>query len=304
MDQGQPLATNEITTITRRAIMDILRAPGVTWAGRLEEPEFLARLYDLSRLPSNDSRCEHAGADIVMHRIRWNDWADDWVFEDPRFALLNASDEMFLKFLCETVHPEVRPDAATARKLAAEYNRELANDGYALVEIKQISGRPVFASERAGHEVKGATPVESHRPEVASAIVERAIADAETLLKGGGAPSGLDRVHTALHGFLIAVCERSGIECTSDATVATLLKAIRNHHPAFQASTVRKQDITTILRTMGAVADALGTLRNNASAAHPNKELLDEPEAMLAINAARTILHYIDSRIRADHQAH
>lgn len=50
---------------------------------------------------------------------------------------------------------------------------------------------------------------------------------------------------------------------------------------------------------MGAVADALGPLRNNASAAHPNDALLDEPEAMLPINAARTILHYVDSRVRA-----
>jgi Abortive infection C-terminus len=38
-------------------------------------------------------------------------------------------------------------------------------------------------------------------------------------------------------------------------------------------------------------------LRNNASVAHPNEALLDEPEAMLAINAARTILHYLDAKL-------
>lgn len=148
-------------------------------------------------------------------------------------------------------------------------------------------------------QLEGASPVQSHTPEDASAIVERAIADAETLLRTSGASSGLDRVHTALHGFLIAACVRAGIECEPNATLAALLKSIRNQHPAFQVSTVRKQDVTAILRTMGAVADALGPLRNNASAAHPNSELLDEPEAMLAINAARTVLHYVDARIRA-----
>ena len=64
-----------------------------------------------------------------------------------------------------------------------------------------------------------------------------------------------------------------------------------------KTDTNRRQDITSILRTMGARVDALGPLRNNASAAHPN-ELLEEPEAMLAIDAARTILRYVDQRHR------
>ena len=141
-------------------------------------------------------------------------------------------------------------------------------------------------------------PVASHSPAQSSAIVERAIADAETLLRTSGASSGLDRVHTALHGFLLCVCENASISFPDDATLATLLKLIRNEHPAFGADPVRRQEITQILRTLGSVVDALSPLRNNASAAHPNKALLDEPEAMLAINSARTILHYVDARLQ------
>jgi hypothetical protein len=32
---------------------------------------------------------------------------------------------------------------------------------------------------------------------------------------------------------------------------------------------------------------------------HPNPALLEEPEAMLVINVARTILHYLDEKLRA-----
>jgi hypothetical protein len=32
--------------------------------------------------------------------------------------------------------------------------------------------------------------------------------------------------------------------------------------------------------------------------AHPNKMLLDPAEAMLVINAIRTLLHYIDTKLR------
>ncbi len=42
--------------------------------------------------------------------------------------------------------------------------------------------------------------------------------------------------------------------------------------------------------------DVLNPIRNSASMAHPNADLLEDPEAMLVINAARTILHYIDAK--------
>jgi hypothetical protein len=31
--------------------------------------------------------------------------------------------------------------------------------------------------------------------------------------------------------------------------------------------------------------------------AHPNQELLDEPEARLVINVGRSLLHYLDSKL-------
>ena len=71
----------------------------------------MARLYDLSSLPSHDYRYANASRDIFQHRVRNSDWEDDWVFYDSRFNLMYKSDEEFLRFLAETVHPIVRPDA-------------------------------------------------------------------------------------------------------------------------------------------------------------------------------------------------
>lgn len=44
--------------------------------------------------------------------------------------------------------------------------------------------------------------------------------------------------------------------------------------------------------------DALGTLRNQASLARPN-DPLPEPEAMLCVHAARTLLHYLEARLKS-----
>ena len=138
--------------MTRRNIIDYLTASGGRWAGRFEEDEFLSRLYNLAELPSTDPRFRDCAADIRQHRTNWSDWQDDWVFYDPRFNLLRGSDNAFLRFLCETIHPIVRPDTSQCREMASIYNRELNLDGWRIIEGRQISDRPVFVAERiAGH---------------------------------------------------------------------------------------------------------------------------------------------------------
>lgn len=125
-------------------------ASGTDWAGRLSEDDFLARLYDLTSIPSTDHRFLNAAGDIRQHRINWHDWDDDWVFYDSRFNVLWAPDDEFLRFLCETVHPVVRPDQEEAREIVEAYNRALAADGWSLVEVGQISSVPVFGPQKVG----------------------------------------------------------------------------------------------------------------------------------------------------------
>lgn len=140
--------STSISEVTRRAIIDHLTLAKINWAGRLPEDDFLARLYDLTAMPSNDHRLPDAAGDIYRHRINWLDWEDDWVFYDSRFNLLHVPDEEFLRFLCETIHPVVRPDTDQARELTDAYNKELAADGWQLIEVTQISEKPVFAPQK------------------------------------------------------------------------------------------------------------------------------------------------------------
>jgi hypothetical protein len=132
---------------------------------------------------------------------------------------------------------------------------------------------------------------------VTSVVVERAILDAETLLQTNGATSGVDRVHTALHGYLMAVCTNSGITFSGDATINALFKLLRAHHPAFRDLGHRSQDIIRVLQASATIMDALNPVRNMASVAHPNEELLDKSEALLIINVSRSLLHYLDSKL-------
>lgn len=133
--------TTHITEVTRRDVLEALS--GRAWHGRLNEIEFLDRLYDLDELPSTDSRYSTAREDIVKHRFANNDWDDDWVFFDDRFGLNEGSDEDFLKFLAEMLHPLVRA-SEEAEQIVGALNPLLAADGYELSQSGSISGRPIY----------------------------------------------------------------------------------------------------------------------------------------------------------------
>lgn len=81
--------SGQITEVTRRHIIDAFPLQRMSWSGRLSEPEFLARIYNLSELPSTDARYDNAYEDIQQHRVRNPyDWEDDYVFTDSRFNVL------------------------------------------------------------------------------------------------------------------------------------------------------------------------------------------------------------------------
>lgn len=138
-----------ISEATRRDIFDFFMIEQISWSGRLDEPDFLARLYDLQQIPSSDGRFSNAHGDIYQHRVNNPyDWDDDWVFHDKRFELLNCDDEIFLKFFCEAVHPAVRPSSEECSRIVKALNDALADDGYKIVANKQISNRNYYSANK------------------------------------------------------------------------------------------------------------------------------------------------------------
>lgn len=141
----------DLSQAVRRNIIDGLKLDGVAWAGRLADVEFLERIFDLRQLPSTDSRFQDAAGDIWQHRVNNpEDWSDDWIYGDNRFNLLSGPSDVFLRFLCEVVHPVVRPDRNEALRLVQHFNDQLRQDGWALVEEEKIAGRPRYVAKPAG----------------------------------------------------------------------------------------------------------------------------------------------------------
>lgn len=137
--------TNKITTATRRNIADELQVRNYRYHGRLSEPDFLNRLFNLKELPSrDDQRYDNAYDDIHKHVVMNSDWADDWIFTDTRFNLMYCDDDTFLRFLAETIHPVVRAEDDIVLAMKEIYNRNLELDEFEVIQKSEISGRPVF----------------------------------------------------------------------------------------------------------------------------------------------------------------
>ena len=125
-----------------------------------------------------------------------------------------------------------------------------------------------------------------------------ALADAQALLQSRGPTSAVDRVHTGLHAFLKGACAEAKIPFDADATPNQLLKLLLDGHPRLQDLGPRGQEVRRLIRTSASIVDAMGTLRNRASLAHPNEELLDNEEALFVINLGRSLLRFLNGKLK------
>lgn len=139
-------------------------------------------------------------------------------------------------------------------------------------------------------------PVPDRVPEDASDVVRLALNDARVLIDSGNPVGAVDRVHTAMHGYLRDLCDQSQIQYQPTDSIARLLRVLREGHPTLTAIEAGEL-ISRVLTSMGTAMDAINQIRNTQSLAHPNDNLIGDPEALLVINAARTILHYTEARL-------
>jgi hypothetical protein len=291
---------NKISQITRRDIFDFIRIENVKWWGRLNEPDFLSRLYNLSELPSYDSRCKDAYGDIWQHRINNYDWENDWVFTDDRFGLLNGDDATFLQFLCEMIHPIVRSESTEVAQLLQMFNEYLANDNFEIVEKTRISNRPVFVGR---HKLLGKSALEKSKKEIINALTDEYLSKQINIMEGAIETSPDLAIGTAKE-LIETICstilgERS-IEVDKNWDMLQLLKqtakqlqltpeGIPDTHNA--AKTIK-----SILGSLTTVVQGLSELRNQYGTGHGRKanfKGLTQRHAKLAVGTASTLAIFL-----------
>ncbi len=165
-------------------------------------------------------------------------------------------------------------------------------------EQREIKSKAAKEIQELIHRLDSGQSVANEQLYVTNATVERAIQDTKVLIETNGATSGVDRIHTALHGYLREVCRKAGIALTEGETLTQVFKKLKASHPALQNGGTRQEDIDQIINSFSNTLDKLNPIRNKASLSHPNEELLQEDEAMFVVNSAQTVLNYLNRKFK------
>jgi hypothetical protein len=198
------------------------------------------------------------------------------------------------------VHPVVRPDRNETLKLVKNFNDELRQEGWSLVEEEKIAGRPRFVFQRF-HAVGGR-----------SGSRARAVADA---LDAGWMQKEIERLENAVERDpalaigtakeLVETCCKSilskrAIDVSHKADLPALTKMIANELslvPEGIPDAARGADtIRLILRNLSALTQYLAELRSLYGSWHGrdgNHRGLEPRHARLAVGAAVAFIDFV-----------
>lgn len=289
-----------ISEVTRRDIFDAIQVEGVKWSGRLEEADFLSRIFDLQHVPSFDGRFSNASGDIWQHRVNNEDWEDDWIFHDSRFNLLRTDDEIFLQFLCEMIHPVVRNDPEEVERLKQIFNEFLRKDGFEVVERTRMSGKPVFAARV--YAPAGASTLQSIRrafDRVDANYVLQQITRMETAINDDpdlAIGTAKELVETCCKTIL----KERGAEIQGNPDLSQLVKqtarelALTPEDIPDESKAV--ETIRRLLSNLATITQGIAELRNHYGTGHgkaANMRGLQPRHARLAVGAASTLAVFL-----------
>lgn len=104
---------------------------------------FLARIWDLKNMPSEDTRYRNAYDDAQQHLVNNNDWDLEQTFI-RRFNLVSGDNKFFISFLQTVVHPTVRGTLKEIKKYVELINSFLSGDNFRLRVADYFEELPVY----------------------------------------------------------------------------------------------------------------------------------------------------------------
>lgn len=281
----------------RRDLIDVVMTKARNWSGRLDEVAFLSRQFDLTQLPSRDHRYTTAERDIWQHRVNnADDWPDDWVFHDSRFDLAR-SDEALLGFLCEMLHPRVRPDEDDRQDLARLLNEILRPEGWELVPgPKRVAGSRVYVTSPVADDRRGlADAAEEIAFKLDSVYVSRQIRRMEAAIDSDP-DLAIGTAKEFIETIAKSILDERDVGYDEDATVTGLVRAVAEELDLVpdRISDERRaaRSIKRVLGSLAGTVQGLAEIRNTVGTGHGKKAEttpLSPRHAQLAVGAAITL---------------
>lgn len=120
-------------------------------------------------------------------------------------------------------------------------------------------------------------------------VLKECLSSAESDIRNGNYVYAVDRLHTAMHAYLLDRCKVAAVDTDEKSSIMKLLKQLKGSS--------NNPSIEKILTGCGNLLDSINFIRNNNSLSHPNEMLLDEVDALFYTNITKSILTYLESRL-------
>ena len=280
----------EVTDITRRNIIDDLRLNFSAYHGRLDELAFLKRIYDLSKLESTDGRFDTFEGDYWQHRVNNYDWPDDWFFEDSRFSLMQGEDSAFLRFLCETLHPLVRPNSEEAQTMLEMYNSYLMDDGYELYTVKKQSNRNVYSFRKIGSPAVKFGNIEK----VGREFIKEQLSKCEQKLALGDYDGAITNARSLVEDVIVRDIHKqlTGKEMESKGDLINDYKAIKKMLNLVENSDL-DNSFKQVTSGLSSIVNGLSSIANKMGDRHSQSFKPLKHHVKLAINSAMAVTDFL-----------
>ena len=205
-----------------------------------------------------------------------------------------------MSFLCETIHPVVRPDPAEAERICQLYNQFLANDGFQIVERARLSGKPIFIGRYVG---VGITPAVSEAKQTLGGTDPGYIAQQITRMEASVQSDPALAIGTAKE--LVETCcktilEARGITFSKSSDLPQLVKLTTKDlelTPKDISDTARAAEtVKRLLNNLSTISQGIAELRNLYGTGHgkvAGYKGLGPRHAKLAVGAASTLAVFL-----------
>ena len=286
---------NKIPPQVRKDIMNGFEVENIYWLGRFKVIEFLKDTFDLKEIESSNPGFLDALVGIHIHVDLGDDWDDNWIFTDERFDLENCPDTIFLKFLCNTIHPKTQREDIEIEKILNFCNESLNRYGF---QIKESETKIGTKYKYNFLELKNSiieTPKKIKEMMEYSYINEN-IEKCNKRIEMGEYSGAATLARTLLESTLKYLYEEMFDNPYEFLSIQDLYKKIAkklNIH----ASSDLSDDLKKIVGGMSGVVSGIGSVRNKAGDSHGQSDSLkykiEKHHAILVVNAAQTITYFL-----------
>lgn len=312
---------NKLSEVAKRDIQDLFNCgvalpDGTTrrvfWNGRLDDVDFLNRLYDVASMPSHDHRYRDAEGDIRCH-VRFRDWEDDWVFTDSRFDLLHADDEEFLNFLCESFHPAVTKSSVEDSDsgemyLLEEIQKILRSEGYELYEINRMANKPIFAWREVGSTQTIQVQAEALKQAFTSDYLRTQIDQMQRSVDSNPGDA-IGKAKELIESCCKTILEEKAIPIDEGWEIPRLLKettSILELMPEGVQNAIVDDAVKKLLGNLSQMPFQLATIRNKMGTGHGKANSftgLESRHAKLAVGSASTLCWFLWESFQAQKES-